>query len=265
MKFPNLKIIDTVENKTGSDEKELLLIKIDWSDIDNHKIEARKNWYKKWGVPNKTEEQSVALDQMLDEVDWNGEYLYPSKYTYIYKKYSEFLISKSYYEECLHLIKMATEEWNRKRPFDTNVRESLLEGAIKFVELFFYLICDAIYIYNANLHLNTVPPNLPTTNQKDDVYFEHSVLLRSLMLFRFWKFQTGGGLLVDKSSEFIKRYNDSIVDKFNSEVKQDLIDNVKFEPFGLSSHYIIGKEEMLLSLVNQRVRDNRISKIVNER
>ena len=158
---------------------------------------------------------------------------------------------------------MAIEEWNRQRPFDTNVREELLVPAIGFVESFFYLINDAIYIYNADLHLNSVPPNLPMTdNQRDDVYFEHSVLLRSLMLFRFWKFQTGGGLLFDKASKFTKRYNDSIREKFNNEVKQDLIDNVKYNVFGLSQHYP-EKEEQLLVLVNQRVRDNKLNGILD--
>ena len=146
---------------------------------------------------------------------------------------------------------MAIEEWNRQRPFDTNVREELLSPAITFIQSFFYLINDAIYIYNHDLR----------TGNSDESYYEHSVLPRSLMLFRFWKFQTGGGLLVDKSTEFIKRYVDSIRNRFASENKQDLIDNVKFNPFGLSEYYP-EKEEQLLQLVNQRIRDNKLKNIL---
>lgn len=253
MYFPDLKIVGKVTNEDPRlEKKELLVVELDWTDIDNKKIESRKSWYIKYGIENPTSEQKMALSQMLEELDWS-EYLYPNKYKFIFDKYFRFKITNSYYEECIHLRKMAIEEWNRQRPFDTNVRESLLYPAISFIESFFYLINDAIYIFN---------PELKSDNSDND-YFEHSVLLRSLMLFRFWRFQTGGGLLVDRSTEFVKRYNDSIRDKFDTEVKPDLIDSVRLEPFGLSQYYP-DREERLLILVNQRVRDNRLENVLNK-
>jgi hypothetical protein len=262
MKFPELKIIDKVKNEDQNRDavKELLIVQLDWSELDNHKIKSRKDWYQKHGLSKPTKEQSIALNQMLDGIDWS-EYLYPQKYKFIFDKYSQFKITQSYYDECLHLRKMATDEWNRPRPFDTNVREHLLNGATNFVDLFFYMIGDAIYIYNPELHLKS-PKQGVSSMSNDEAYFEHSVLLRSIMLFRFWKFQTGGGLLVDKSSEFIKRYNDSIRERFSREIKPYLIDNVEFEPFGLSRHYP-EKEKQLLLLVSQRVRHNRLNNILN--
>ena len=255
MKFPELKIIDKVKNESNyTDEKELLVVEIDWKEVDNSKIQSRKAWYLKYGVPNSTKEQEVALRQLLKEVDWSTEYLYPSNYSYIFDKYSKFKITQKYYDECLHLRDKAIEEWNRKRPFDTNVRERLLDASNSFVNLFFYMIGDAIYIYNPELHISK-------TGNTDDAYFEHSVLLKSLMLFRFWKFQTGGGLLVDKSSGFISSYNDSICERFSKEVKPYLVSNIEHEPFGLSRYYP-EREEQLLVLVNQKVRDNRINSIV---
>ena len=255
MKFPELKIIDRIPN-TGknADSKEFLVVELDWTEIDNYRINSRKNWYKKYGVPNSTKEQEVALNHLLKDVDWKSNYLYPSKYQFIFDKYSKFNITQHYYDECLHLRKMAIDEWNRQRPFDTNVREKLLDASNSFVDLFFYMISDAIYIYNDGLHLRDM--------SKDEAYFEHSVLLKTLMLYRLWKFQTGGGLLVDKASNFVNKYNDSIRLRFEKEVKQDLIDNVKFDPFGLSEYYP-EKEEQLLVLVNQRVRDNRLNNILN--
>ena len=71
MKFPELKIIEKVpgDRKTG-DEKELLLVQLDWSELDNHKIKSRREWYQKHGLAKPTKEQSIALNQMLDEIDW---------------------------------------------------------------------------------------------------------------------------------------------------------------------------------------------------
>jgi hypothetical protein len=255
MKFPELKIIDKIPNTSKfADDKEFLVVQLDWTDIDNHKVKTRREWYQKHGLAKPTKEQSIALNQMLDEIDWL-EYLYPQKYKFIFDKYSQFKITQSYYDECLHLRKMAIDEWNRSRPFDTNVRERLLNSAVNFVDLFFYMIGDAIYIYNAELHLKSM--------SNDEAYFEHSVILRSIMLFKFWKFQTGGGLLVDKSSEFVKRYNDSIRGRFSREVKPYLIGNVEFEPFGSSYRNHLVREEQLGILVNQRVRDNKLNNILN--
>lgn len=255
MKFPELKIVDRIPNTSkNADSKEFLVVELDWREIDNHKIKSRKNWYKKYGVPNATKEQEVALNQLLNEVDWHGNYLYPSKYQYVFDKYNKFNMTQSYYDECLHLRKMAIDEWNRQRPFDTNVRESLLEASMTFVNSFFYMIFDSIYIYN---------PELNSGVDRDEAYFEHSVLLNSLMLYRFWKFQTGGGLLVDKASSFIKKYNDSIRNRFDEEVRQDLVENVKFEPLGLEQYYP-EREEKLLVLVNQRVRDNKLVNILQK-
>jgi len=262
MKFPELKIIDKVPNKTkNGDSKEFLVVQLDWTEIDAYKIDSKRGWYQKFGIPTATQEQKLALNQLLDELDWSVNFLYPEKYGYIFDKYSKFQITQSYYNECLHLRKMAISEWTRSRPFDTNVRESLLEVSQKFVELFFYMIVDAIYIYNPDIHKTSVYPQLPGGDVREDQYFEHSVLLKSLMLYRFWKFQTGGGLLLDKASNFVTGYNDSIRDRFEKEVKDDLISNIKFEPLGLPEWYP-EKEEELLQRVNQKVRENRLKDIL---
>ncbi len=58
MKFPELKIIDKVPNKTkNGDSKELLVVQLDWTEIDAYKIDSsirslvyrmrlkNKNWH----------------------------------------------------------------------------------------------------------------------------------------------------------------------------------------------------------------------------
>ncbi len=250
MKFPELKIIDTIQNDMEhTDEKELVVIELDWIDIDNHRIENRKDWYLKYGLgPEVGQEQNLALKEILEEVNWS-EILYTIKYVDILKEYSYIKMPKQYYDECQYLKEMAIEEWDRIRikPFETTVREKLLEVAIKYIDLFFYMITDAAYMYN---------------KKTTDHFFECSILLRSLMLYRFWKFQTGGGLIIDKSTDFMKGYTDDVKEKFKL-IKEDLIQNVKLEPFGLSRFYP-EREEELLKIVNQRVRDNKLKSILKD-
>jgi len=256
MEFPELKIIDKVPNKTSNtDESELYLVQLDWSKVDSFKSDRKKDWYKKFSIDNPTKKQSDALCQVLDEVDWFGEILYPQKYKWIFDKYSQIKMPKSYYEECLYLSRKASEEWNRSRPFDTNVREKLLEVSIKYVELFFYLICDAVYIYNRTTSQN---------DDFDDFFFYSSILFRSLMLYRFWKFQTGGGLLYDKSVRFIKKYASKFNDRFDLEVKQDLIDNIKYDPFNSSELLKSDMMKVMKLLVEQKIRDNKLNQLINQ-
>ena len=150
-------------------------------------------------------------------------------------------------------MKMAQDDWKRSRPFDTNVRESLLEASIKYVELFFYMISDAIYIYNREFR--------PLGVQDEVVNFEQMILIKSLSLFRFWKFQTGGGVVVDRAGDFVKKWRYMIA-QFDKEVKPILENNMKSEPMGLTQLYP-DREEQLRILINQKVRDNRLNNILN--
>jgi hypothetical protein len=147
---------------------------------------------------------------------------------------------------------MAQDDWERSRPFDTNVRESLLEASIKYVELLFYMISDAIYIYNREFR--------PLGVQDEVVNLEQMILIKSLSLFRFWKFQTGGGVVVDRASDFVKKWRH--ITQFDKEVKPILENNMKFEPMGLA-HLYPDREEQLRILINQKVRDNRLNNILN--
>ena len=114
------------------------------------------------------------------------------------------------------------------------------------------MIADAIYIYNREFR--------PLGVKDEEVNFEQLVLIRALFSFRFWKFQTGGGVVVDRATDFVKKWRyDS---RFDKEVKPILESNMKFEPMGLSQYYP-EREEELKVLVAQRVRDNRLNNILN--
>jgi hypothetical protein len=114
------------------------------------------------------------------------------------------------------------------------------------------MISDAIYIYNREFR--------PLGVQDEVVNFEQMVLIKSLSLFRFWKFQTGGGVVVDRSSDFVKKWR--YITQFDKEVKPILENNMKFEPMGLA-HLYPDREEQLRILINQKVRDNRLNNILN--
>jgi hypothetical protein len=114
------------------------------------------------------------------------------------------------------------------------------------------MISDAIYIYNREFR--------PLGIQDEVVNFEQMVLIKSLSLFRFWKFQTGGGVVVDRASDFVKKWR--YITQFEKEVKPALEKNMEFEPMCLS-RYHPEREEELKVLVNQRVRDNRLNNILN--
>jgi hypothetical protein len=146
----------------------------------------------------------------------------------------------------------AKSDWDISRPFDTNVRETLLETAFKYVELYFYMIADAIYIYNREFR--------PLGMGDEEINFEQLVLIRTLFSFRFWKFQTGGGVVVDRATDFVKKWRYDA--RFEKEVKPILERNMKFEPMGLSTYYP-EREEELKVLVSQRMRDNRLNNILN--
>lgn len=242
VKFPELKIISEVDEKRTHVMN--LLVQLDWTEIDNLKIIQRKNWWRRWGLGSQkvTKEEKEVVDILLDEADWS-EFNYPKKYDHIFQKYQTFKMSKDYYNECLYLKEKALEEWNRQKPFDTEVREKLLEVGQKFVSLYFYMIIDCIW--------------MTQIEKTEDSPFEILTLLRSLLLFRFWKWQTGGGLVVDRSSDFIR--NDKKV--FDETIKPDLINNMNTNIFDISSD-TLDREEEFKKLVKSKLRELKINKII---
>lgn len=236
VKFPELKIISEVDD--------ILLVELDWTEIDNQKIIQRKNWWRRWGIgfEKATKEEKEVVDILLDEADWS-EFNYPKKYDHIFQKYQTFKMGKDYYNECLYLKEKALEEWNRHKPFDTEVREKLLEAGQKFVSLYFYMIIDCIWMTH--------------TEKTEYSPFEILTLLRTLLLFRFWKWQTGGGLVVDRSSEFIR------IDRkeFDEKIKPDLINNMDTNIFDIPIDRL-DREADFKKLVKSKLRELKINKIV---
>ena len=238
MRFPELNIIKEVKNidKIG-DYKKLLLCKLDWSSLDEYKKSKHISWIYNF-VEIKNKFDTKAINQIIDEeINW-GEYNYPTFYKSVYEEFELIKIPKTYYDEIIHFRDLSITEWKRQRPFDTNTREKCLEPSISAVDIFFHLIYDCAFIFNTEFRGNS---NLD--------------IIKSLWLYRFWKHQTGAGLLISRSTKDLEKnlkYN-----KILSDLKSVLNSNNTF--FGLDYYkdlmnnrsVVIQREDKINNLINE--------------
>lgn len=232
--FPIISVIDEVSNydKIG-DYKTLYHCKLDWTNPDNHKIKRNKEWILQFLLEKRTDEETKVLEKILDESSWD-EFLFPQQYKNIFSYHNSFKIPKSYYDEIKHFENLARSEWNRKRYFDTNVRENCLSVSTESVYLFFYLINDAIHIWNSH--------------GEDYDIFEN---LLAVSLFRFWKNQTGSGLVIGRSLRDVRKQTENY--------------NRLHDSFQKSLDYSVvpmRDESELRKLVKSRLRDEKINSII---
>lgn len=230
--FPNL----VIEKEFIYNAEKYYNVFLDWEPIDNYKIEYKKQWYLKYLNLDKLD--SVILKQLLEEANWL-EFLYPKEFENIYKKFSKFMIPIRYYNECIYLKSKAIEEYNRPKAFDTIVRETLSEVCDKYISLFFYMIFDGLHIYNLGF------------KSEEDPY-----CIFNAWLFRFWKSFTGGGLVIDKSFDFIK--NQEYIDN----IRPILNNNMKFNIFNIPND--LNEFEFIKKIIHQKKRDNKIKEILDE-
>lgn len=217
MKFPELKIVEEIDNpkKTG-DYLKLLKCELSWQNLENEKIRNHKNWILNHRTSGFNDLEIESLKSLLEDLDWDS-FNYPENWKQYYDKFSTILIPKPYYDEIKHFEKLALEEWNRSRPFDTSVRESCLKVAEESVNLYFYLLYDAVYIYNKDLY---------------NEYFD-LIIIRTLWSFRFWKHQTGGGLVLKKSTSHCKNLSVLDLERLKGILISDLSINMRHDVMGM--------------------------------
>jgi len=92
----------------------------------------------------------------------------------------KFMIPDTYLSEIRRNAHIASEEWNIRRPFDTMIREACLAPAIEHIFTAFYLLGDCVY------------------NEKSFGY-DHDFPYANILAYKFWMYQTGGGLVWDHS------------------------------------------------------------------
>lgn len=250
MKFPDIKIIEEVEDQTNNYQK-LLRCKIDWSEVDNHKKSSTIKWWNNYMTDNLSVDEKKVLNDILNEANWD-EFLYPTKYKHIYDAFEYIDIPKTYYSELIHLRDLSLSEWSRSRPFDTSVREHLLLTAIKSVELYFYLLSDAL-LYNKELDTNIsiINDELNITNG-----YRSNSIMNILWLFRFWKHQTGDGLVIIRTlAPFVKNI---VSDDFLSTLEE----NMRFGIVNNVSTSDINRSDDLKIAIRTRLRDDKLNSIL---
>ncbi len=235
MILPELKIIGKDLNHNENTATEYLTVELNWDEMENYKITSRKNWYKQYANVKDKE----TLDIVLNNINWHDGFFYPTEFTEFFKMYSKFKMPINYYNECSYLKNSAITEWNREKRFDTIVREALLEPAIAYIESYFHIICDSIFMYNLQLF------------KKDEKALQQRTIrdkykLITLLLFRLWKHQTGSGLILNHSFKYAS-------DELIQELRPILNKNINYDILNLCD---------INSLVEQEKRNQKLIKIL---
>jgi hypothetical protein len=93
----------------------------------------------------------------------------------------EFAISDEYMTEIHRNTRRAVEEWCVERSFDTDILEYCLNPGIAHIDTALYLLDDCLFDSKTHYWLNH-----DTTIKK---------IAQCVMLYKFWKHQTGGGIV----------------------------------------------------------------------
>lgn len=244
MVFPELKIINDKWYVDSTYDK-FYLCELDWSMLDSWKINGFVNNIRGRITKPLSEVESVAFDTLIKDNDWQN-WLYPTELEPLYKNFQQFVVPQSYYKEIEHYKNLALSERDRKTGLDTNVRDRVFEVSETAVKIYFYLIYDAIYMWNTKLFT--------------DQFFKQGdlELMQSLWLYRFWKHQTGSGLVINKSLRCYQ-INNQVHQKAISFLEPIFKENNQSGRFELSN---LSFEEDILKEIKTLARNMQIEQII---
>lgn len=168
--FPHLEYID--EHKKGT------IYTLNWKQFDQ-KVRERETKWKEQSWP----ETDFNIDNILK---------LPQEYEDLLNN-SQYLIRTSYLASIMHYINLSQFERNQYNPFDTCIREYCLKVPEAAVNVAFKLIADCLY-----------DPKTEYFCRDWDIKSFHSTLL----LYKFWLFQTGRGLVCERDFADIERLNE---------------------------------------------------------
>jgi hypothetical protein len=215
IQFPRLIILDETTTKDGI---KLYEVELYWNEFEKIMIENHINhiisYYIKSqrssGNPHGDKIKELYKDvphlveEALKKLNWK-EYFRPTQSDEVDLITKRFLIREDYWKEMMRLKKLVIDEQKRLKPqFDTNVREKVFEVPVKSIEIFFYLISDALQMHNG-------------------VPYRRTQEILCLNLYRFWREQTGIGLIIKKSFNHLDDYqNDEGFKKLKQELEKDI-------------------------------------------
>jgi len=190
--FPSLVRQDEVNFSSWSDKnksKKTTIYKVDWDRVDKKKED---DWYKwmarKTDRLNSSSNSIYANDDDKSTVNVNVNSFRPFPGT-IPEEYDNwvknlvFAIPRNYIKEIRRCARLALVEWCTERNFDTMIRDICLMPAIAYTYVAFRLIADCAYDPKKNYFY-----------RGDD-----QTIMPQAMLYKFWSYQTGRGLVQDHS------------------------------------------------------------------
>lgn len=175
--FPALKFDRTVMRASsgkqlaqdeGEEGIETSIYTLDWSEKDDYDRMHFNKWMKSSWAKDKKEVQFVpALPKK-----WNN-----------FVNTLEFALNDAYMTQICRSSAEAMKLWRERYPFDTAIKDICLIPAQGHTHVAFCLLADCIYDRKTN-------------------YFSHDPLkyyAYHILLWKFWQYQTGGGLIYDRS------------------------------------------------------------------
>lgn len=264
MIFPQLLILEqtNIEDKYGNQEI-YYRVSLDWGSFDKEITNDLIKFYKNYYISSPRNENEKIRDllnkdeKLLDQILKHGlnwvEYIKPIEFESFYQKSNNFLLKKSYWLKINDFKKLAQEERKKNFGFDTSVREKCLELSEKAVELYFYLISDAIYISGGF-----------------DYY--DSVIFQALCLYRFWRHQTGIGDIIKKVNKLEmldvadKSKNGNLIQKLEHHLTFTPIPGYRTPPINSTSgdNYYYFIELLYNQIILNYIREQKISSILDQ-
>lgn len=110
----------------------------------------------------------------------------------------KFALPRDYRREIMHYATMYHIERHRERPFDTVIRDLCLKPAISAIECAFALLLDCLYDDQNEVWMHEFVTILDRKASNPTITLDRSLLL-SLMLYKFWRGNTGSGLIWDRA------------------------------------------------------------------
>lgn len=216
IQFPRLIITDEIIDDKG---QKLLEVELHWDEFEKIMIENHINNIIKYyikserssGNPHGDKIKELYKDgphlveEALKKLNWK-DYLRPTQSDEVDLITKKFLIREDYWKEMMRLKKSVIDEEKRSKPsFDTNVREKVFEVSIKSIEIFFYLISDALMMHNG-------------------IKYIKSKEILCLNLYRFWRDQTGIGLVIKKSFDHLDgNHIDEEIKRLKQQLEKDIL------------------------------------------
>lgn len=156
----------------GSGSHQIQLFRLDWTKMESALLQKHKDWQAQ--ILTKSDKWNVAKKQQVQFVPG-----LPQPYLSIVDGF-KFALNANSIKEIRRCVRCAFDEYQIIRPFDTGIRDMLLNPAISYISCAFKLLTDCLFDEVTNRWSRKIPLKM---------------IASQAMLYRFWSHQTGSGLV----------------------------------------------------------------------